>query len=60
MLSSPKLLSTSTNNWDVNFKVDWTVMPRDVQQAVLRHNRPSAKQRKHMVRIIVDKIRKDV
>ena len=56
----PKSVVASSNlsNWDINFKVEWTSMPHDLQQAVVTKSRPSTKSREHMVRIIVDKMRK--
>ncbi|XP_041866818.1 uncharacterized protein LOC121655942 [Melanotaenia boesemani] len=62
--SSPSLSSSSSSRksvslrtWPEDFEVPWNRMPAGVRSAIAEEKRPSAKDRRAMVRLIVDEMR---
>ncbi|XP_076594907.1 uncharacterized protein LOC143325601 isoform X2 [Chaetodon auriga] len=62
--TSPSLSSNESSRmtvnlsaWPENFSVPWNRMPTGIRTAIAQETRPSAKDRREMVRIIVDEMR---
>lgn len=46
-------------SWPESFQVPWNLMPVDIRSAISDAKRPSPAARRHMVRVIVDEMRKN-
>lgn len=57
MASTPSSMTVNLNVWHENFRVPWNRMPPGIATATAMEKRPSAKDRREMVRIIVDEMR---
>ncbi|XP_073722008.1 uncharacterized protein [Misgurnus anguillicaudatus] len=60
---SPQSSSSSTSicvsqSWPENFKVPWNIMPAGIQSAAKNGQRPSPADRRQMIRVLADEIRK--
>lgn len=59
--SPPSTNSSSStvdlDSWPENFQIPWTQMPNDLKIAVLREKRPVPRDRREMIRLIVDQMR---
>ncbi|XP_052002462.1 uncharacterized protein LOC127657637 [Xyrauchen texanus] len=55
--SSPASTSVS-HSWPENFKVPWNLMPAGIHCAVTNGQRPSPADRRQMIRVLADEIRK--
>ncbi|KAI7809133.1 hypothetical protein IRJ41_000258 [Triplophysa rosa] len=47
-----------SHSWPENFKVPWNLMPAGIQSAIENGQRPSATDRRQMIRILADEMRK--
>lgn len=50
-------MTVNLSAWPENFTFPWNRMPTGIRNAIARETRPSAKDRREMVRIIVDEMR---
>ncbi len=57
-ISPPSLSSTTAVTWPESFQVPWNQMPSELRSAVANGKRPLPPDRRKMIRIIVDEIRK--
>ncbi|XP_067217734.1 uncharacterized protein [Chanodichthys erythropterus] len=56
--TSSSVASTASHSWLENFKVPWDLMPPGIKSAVENGQRPSPSDRRQMIRILADEIRK--
>lgn len=56
--SPPPASSTASYGWAETFKVPWEVMPSGIKLAIANNKRPSPADRRQLVRMVVDAIRR--